>query len=280
MEFTTIDRILAKVHRDLGDGYVNETDAIERIGEALELLQVHGVQEQAFAHLLVGGHKAPVPKGLHTVEGIWRYVGPERDCPAEVAGDASGGGDIPSESPCPCGEAKAPQLSDNGWDGLGSHRGWSDWVGSDAFDRDYARVSLARGPLKAQVCTGGEIPAGGCGDQYAMVGTMERQFLFSFREGRVAVAYLANALDPVTGYPLVPDDIHFTTAVAYYVKWKMAEEQAWQGREGFAHIARDSEMHWLRCARQAKNHAKMPKGEDMYRNLREQALAWPAFGAR
>ena len=53
MTYTTVDRVLSKFHRDLRGAEINESDAIEWIGEALGFLQVYQVQEEAVAFLEV-----------------------------------------------------------------------------------------------------------------------------------------------------------------------------------------------------------------------------------
>jgi len=110
-----------------------------------------------------------------------------------------------------------------------------------------------------------------CGDEYTIVGTTEKRLRFSFREGFVAVAYLRNAIDIETGYPLVPDNYSYLSAITYYIKWKLAEWYDWNGREGFGIKAEKAEKRWLKYTKQGKNYMKMPKGLDQYQNLLEQS---------
>jgi len=49
LQFTSIDRIISKFHRDLRGTDVNESDMVEWIGEALEFLKVPQIQDQAIA---------------------------------------------------------------------------------------------------------------------------------------------------------------------------------------------------------------------------------------
>lgn len=105
-----------------------------------------------------------------------------------------------------------------------------------------------------------------CKDEYTIVGITDKFLRFSFREGRISLAYLKIEVDSDTGYPLIPDDIRYTTAITYYIKWKIAQIESWNGREGFSKIAMDNERLWLKYAKQAKNYMKMPKTLDEYLN--------------
>jgi len=237
MEFVTIDRAISKIYRDTGGGEgFDETDIIERVGEALEFLQVPGSQEEKLAVLEVRGHKADVPRGFQSVLRVERYAP----------------------------EARKGKLSDTADVTLPPLGGKGAW--GDCFEP--VRPAGQGGLLSC-----GDAPPlreGRCGEEYAIVGTAERKFLFSFKEGHVALAYLSNVVDPATGYPLVPDDAAFLSAISYYVRWKLAEERSWNGREGSAGLAQNLERLWLRYARQAKNRAKMPKGLDEFQGLMEQ----------
>ena len=64
LQYTTVDRVLAKFHRDLRGIDINESDAIEWIGEALDLLKVNQIQEQAVAFIEVKNYQADLPKGF------------------------------------------------------------------------------------------------------------------------------------------------------------------------------------------------------------------------
>ena len=75
-----------------------------------------------------------------------------------------------------------------------------------------------------------------------------------------------------TGYPVIPDEIEFITAITYYIKWKMAERLRWSGREGFNLEAQDAEQKWMKYMRMALNKMKMPKGIDQHQNMLEQTF--------
>ena len=67
IQFVSVDRVLAKFHRDLRDTSVNETDMIEWIGEALGFLKVQQIQEEAVAFLEVKNYETIVPSYFNMV---------------------------------------------------------------------------------------------------------------------------------------------------------------------------------------------------------------------
>ena len=72
ISYTTVDRVLAKFHRDLRGTDINESDAIEWIGEALGLLYTPQIQEEAIAFIEVKNYEADVPKYMKYVIQIAR----------------------------------------------------------------------------------------------------------------------------------------------------------------------------------------------------------------
>ena len=70
IKFTTIDRVFAKFHRDLKDTDINESDAIEWIGEALDAMKLPQVQEHAVSFIEVKDHHAGLPNGFHMISQI------------------------------------------------------------------------------------------------------------------------------------------------------------------------------------------------------------------
>ena len=67
IQFTTVDRVLAKIHRDLKGINLNESDAIEWIGEALDFLKVPQIQEEAVLFSEVKNHHVELPYGFHMI---------------------------------------------------------------------------------------------------------------------------------------------------------------------------------------------------------------------
>lgn len=73
--FTSVDRIISKLQRDLGLVDINEGDIIEWIGEALGLMRVPALRQQNVAFMTVSNFETDVPDGFQSVLQIKRYNG-------------------------------------------------------------------------------------------------------------------------------------------------------------------------------------------------------------
>lgn len=277
MNYVTVDTVLAKLFRDLRDTPLHESDVIEWIGEALEFLKVPQVQEEAVHFTKVTNHEADIPKGFHLAIQLARNNNWSEDCNCATAEEVAEA--LSEESPSPvlldCHGTPLQEYEyayyrpyyDLQWE-------YSPWTASGYYRNNYSPIRLANNTFfNSLVCK--ELSTdiyNSCVDEYTIVGTTDRKFRFSFEEGFVAISYLRNAIDPETGYPLVPDQVSFLTAIGYYVQWKIAEWWSWNGREGAGSLAQDRERKWLKYVKQAKNYAKMPKTVDEYQNMMEDSL--------
>lgn len=287
--YTSVDRIIAKFSRDLRGTDIVESDVIEWIGEALEFMKVHDMQEQAIAFLEVENHHAIIPDNFQMVIQIarnnnWSVEDKENCgvCPKDIIEDTCE--PDPGNPDCGCLPKNDFVLTDCQGNIIGDYeiayyRPFFDlkweyypWTMTRSYKRDYTPVRLADDTLyNSLVCKEKSKPIVTSNeDSYTIVGLTEKKLRFSFKEGFVAMAYLRNALDPETGYPLVPDQISYMTAITYYVKWKIAEQLAWNGREGFEGKADKAEQKWLKYCKQGTNWMKMPKSLDDYQDLLEQ----------
>lgn len=298
LQFTTVDRVLAKVHRDLKGIDLNESDAIEWIGEALEFLKVFQVQEQAVAFMEVKNYQADLPDGFQMVLQIARdnnWTPDEKECcaiPAKVIEEVT-----VESSDTECTDCYTQPVDCHGRvlfdDYVPKYIPYFDmqwqyipWTTSSHYKENFTPVRLANHTFfNTIVCkekhntpydgqeTNNPYKNNGLGeqDEYTIVGDADKKLRFSFKEGYVALAFIRNAVDSETGYPLVPDNISYMSAITYYIKWKIAEMMTWNGREGYARLAQDSERLWLKYARQGKNYMKMPKTIDQFQNLLEQS---------
>ena len=267
LEYTTVDRIFSKFGRELKGTDINEDDVIEMIGEALDFLKVAQIQEQAIAFLEVNNYEVEVPKGLQTVLQIARnnqYVAQTNICDEVTAIT-----ETPTVITNCCGTI-VDKLDIN----FDINIPYGLWTNSELYHSKYTPIRLSNNLLyNSLVCKERNVALHNCNDQYNIVGVLDKKIRFSFEHGQVAIAYLKNAIDKETGYPLVPDEISCITAISYYVKWKLAEWLQWNSREGSQGIAQDNERKWLKYCRQAKNYAKMPKTIDDYQDLLEQSHA-------
>ena len=275
MEYTNVNRILAKFHRDLKGVSLNEKDAVEWIGEALDFLKVYATLESVVTFLEVKDYQTIMPPFTHLILQVARdnsFVSSSELDPDSFLVEVEN----EENPPHVCLNCNNEIVNDYY---VGYYRPYPDllweynpWTLSTSYKASFTPVRLADNSFFNNiVCKEkGEI-YNSCRDEYTIVGTTERKLRFSFQTGMVAVSYLRNAIDKDTGYPLIPDDIRFITAINYYLQWKIAEWYNWNGREGFNYIVQDSERKWLKYAKQAKNYAKMPKSLDDYQDLLEQS---------
>jgi hypothetical protein len=268
LNYVTIDRIFSKLHRDLRGTETNETDVIEWIGEALDFLKVPQVLEERVAIVTVSDYHAEIPDNLHMVTQIARNNSWTKSCACEGA-CACTTEETVVETATPCDEDPCntvnPEITLDDWS-------YTIWTSSELYQRNYTPVRLATGSFfNNLVCKEKDLSLYlTCEDEYTIVGTTCKRLRFNFIEGQVAISYLKNVADEDTGYPLIPENISYITAITYYIKWKLAELFEWAGREGWAGKAEKAEQRWLKYARQAKNQQKMPKTLDEYQNLLEQ----------
>ena len=271
MEYTTIDRIISKLSREIRDSDINETDVIEWIGEALEFMKVSEIREQIVSFLEVKNFQADVPKGLQMI----LQVAKNNLFPSTMFSQTEEGTNTDPINPVPISPEGNPleeyefayyrPVFDLQWE-------YDPYRRNPYIQNNFSPVRLANNTFfNSIVCKEKrEIPYDSCRDEYTIVGTTDKKLRFSFKEGQVAVSYVRYALDKHTGYPLIPDEISCITAITYYVRWKISERLSWDGREGAANIAADSERKWLKYFRQAINYQKKPKTLDDYQDLLEQ----------
>lgn len=71
--FTTVDRVLAKHHRELRGLEIHEADALEWVGDALGFMQMPNVSEEAVAFFEVVNHHADLPGNLHFITQVAKH---------------------------------------------------------------------------------------------------------------------------------------------------------------------------------------------------------------
>ena len=287
IQFTNVNRVLAKLHRDLKGTELNESDVIEWVGEALDFLKVPQIQTQAVAFLEVKNYETVIPDGFQMVLQIARHndwspqkkeecVLPIKEIQQELVEDEN----------CSMCELPKTPLDCNGKplfeDDCPSYIPYFDmqwqyipWTSTSYYKEKYTPVRLANHTFfNTLVCKekNNSPYSNECiEDEYTIVGEVDKKLRFSFEEGYIALAYIKTAMDKETGYPLVPDNISYVTAITYYIKWKIAEMHDWNGREGWSVKADKAEQKWSKYARQGKNFMKMPKSIDDFQDLLEQS---------
>lgn len=295
-QFTTLERVLSKLYRDLGLEEISETDVVEWTGEALEAIGAITLYEEAVAFLEIDNHQADIPNGLHSIIQIARNNRWEKKeknlCPANIILDCSTEEmeDSDSESsPCGCTDTDlvyqdfVPLDCDGKIIGdyeVAYYRPYFDlqyeyhlWGNSHYYKEHYTPVRLANHSFFNTIVCKEEDPSNKVynypsngQDEYTIVGDKIRT---SFKEGSIAIAYYRQKLDEETGYPMIPDDVSVINAITYYITWKYMSRLWYMGREGYTDKMQESERQWIWYCRQAGNKALMLHGVDEFQNFTE-----------
>lgn len=295
-QYTSMDRVLAKIYRDLGLEEISETDVVEWAGEALEAIGAITLYEEAVAFVEINNHNGDLPNGLHSIIQIARnnrwHKEEKNLCPANIMLDCSTEEmedcDSPN-TPCGCGDTGMKYQDFVPLDCEGKiigdydvayYRPYFDlqyeyhlWGNSHYYKEHYTPVRLANHSFFNTIVCKEEDPsqrvyhnANHGQDEYTIVGDKIRT---SFKEGSIAIAYYRQKLDEDTGYPMIPDDVSVITAITYYITWKYMARLWYMGREGYTDKMQESERQWIWYCKQAGNKAMMLFGVDEFQNFTE-----------
>ena len=274
--YTSMDRVLSKLYRDLGLEEISETDVIEWAGEALEFTNTVNVYEKVVTFLNVKNFRAEIPNGLHSIIQIARnneYSGDIKKpiCPIELCLDCE---DLCiEEDECFCDEYNkdiCPEDMKNELSFFTYAGEINKILNSYLYKTKFTPIRLSNhtffnklvcpeDPKVYENLTGY--------DEYTVEGDILR---FSFPEGQVAISYYKQKVDKETGYPMIPDDVSVINAITYYVTWKFMQRMYFSGREGYAEKMQYAEKQWAWYCKQSTNKQMMPHGADEHQNLMEE----------
>ena len=269
-KYTTLDRVLSKLYRDLGLEGISETDVIEWVGEALEGIGVVSLYEEAVAFITIENHQATLPNGLHSIIQIARNNNSEEKetCAAEVVAEIIETVVDPQPIPLDCkgNLLETPELAYYRpyFDLQYEYHGWN----TGKTRQGYTPVRLANHSFfNSIVCREEEGAYTTSVDEYTLQDDVVRT---SFKEGQIALAYTRQKIDEETGYPMIPDDYSVITAITMYITMKYMARMWYMGREGYGDKMQKAESDWQWYCKQASNKAMMPHGVDDYQNLLEE----------
>lgn len=283
IQYTTVDRILAKLSREIKNLDISEDDLIEMIGEAMDFMRMYNTSEQAVVFIRVKDHIAKLPKGLQSILQVAMYSGtldpikePDAVCGEiieEITEEATE--NRPEKRCCvidECGTRVQIIETPPHWQWLFTKYDFPHWATHDYYKSSWTPIRLSNHTFfNSIVCQEKDMSIyKSCKEEYTIAIGLEPVIKTSFKDGMIAISYLSTLLDPDTGYPLILDDIRVITAISYYVKWKIAERNAWNNERGFITHAERAEARWLKYVKQAKNYIKMPKTIDEYQSLLEE----------
>lgn len=273
--FISIDNILSKFHRDMRGIDINESDAIEWVGESLDFMKINTLQEESLAFLEVSNFEVEMPKYLHYIVQIAKdtYFNENynKSCISEVTENLVVDTDCPTVTDC-----QGNILGDYE---VAYYRPYYDlqyeyfgWYNSSYYRDRFVPVRLSNHSFfNSLVCKEtyqNDLYSNYEDYEYTISGSKIR---FSFEKGRVAISYLRQKIDDATGYPMIPDSSYAKTAINYYLIWKFKERECWNHREGACQLAEKAQLNWNSYIKKFKNNAKMPFGIDQYQNLMEQS---------
>lgn len=277
MQYTSLDRILGKIYRDLGLEDISEIDVIEWAGEALEGIGVVSMLEEAVSFLEVKNYETDLPEGLVQLIQIARdndYNSKAKLSACNIVLDKTNEQILEN----PPKEVEDVLVLDTtgqkicGGDLIKHHqfdiRQYANiWGSSYIYKQRFTPVRLSNHTFfGALVCPEAEELYCGCNDEYT-IGI--NKLKFSFEEGLVAVAYYRRPLDEDTGYPLIPDNYSVVQAITAYITYKYMSRLWYLGREGYGDKVQKSEADWQWYCKQASNEFMMIKGVDGYENLKD-----------
>lgn len=276
-QYVTVDTILAKYYRDLRGIDVNETDAIEWIGEALNFIKTPSVLEEHIAFVEVKDYQCDIPKNLAFIIQLAKNNIETKICKSDLDSSLSnvisnGGENEENLVPVDC---QGKIIGDYE---VGYYRPYYDlkyeyglWGSSIYKAENYSPIRLSNHTFfNTLVCREDEDQIYKNCDTLEEYTIVHNQLRFSFKEGLIAIAYLKYPTDE-NGYPLIPDDSSCTTAITYYMAWKIFEREFWLNKANSDAKATKAEQRWLKYCLQFKNSSMMPKGVDDYQDLMEQS---------
>jgi len=293
MKFTTVNRILNKLSRDLPHIEINELDVIEWIGEALNAIETPRFLEEAVAFINVSNWTAELPSNFQYIIQIAKnsQVDSLDDVkssnvadvvPEEVANPLIDEPDVPV-----CLTCEGQPYNDYN---VAYYRPYYDlkyeyqlWMGTDVYKRCYLPVRLATGSFfNTLVCTEDSSDCG-VAEFYSGLSnngiyypnkleyTIVRNEIlkFNFETGLIAISYIRTITDD-DGLPMIPDTYSVTTAITKYITMKLMEREFYLGKEGSSSKVQKASQDWQWYARQAKSEGMMPQTVDEYENLLHQ----------
>ncbi len=271
MEFTSIDRIFAKVNRDLPNFNISDGDIIEWSGEALEFINAIDAKEEVVAYIKVSNYQCDIPANLHNIIQIAKNT--------EVSTDSLTPDTAQTSSPLDESVNNGVLMDCNGipWDDteIAYYRPYYDvkyefdlWRNNKYYERCYEPVRLTNHSFfNTLVCSEN---GSDCGiyhnTQYEYNVIMGKILRFNFEKGVIAIAYERNPTDE-NGLPCIPDSISYTTAIISYITMKYTKREFLAGKQGAQSRMQLAQSDWTWYVKQASTNSLIPKGVDEMENL-------------
>lgn len=287
----SIDRIFSKVYNDYGLEDIDESTIVEWVGDVLSHLEVEKAYTEKVSFLEIKNHQAELPSHIISILKVARNMkfNPKTCCTQEDLEDLGCGTPIIENcelSPClenlplisccdrytefPCGQVhRKPNFNFN-YD-------YYSWISSDMYTSQFKTIRGSHDAFKTGLIC--EIDKDKNSrvyntsiDEYQLVDG--RYIRVNFKDGQLAIAYLSQAVDTETGYPLIPDDISVISAITNYVLFMYCRKMHIAGRPGMKEKYKEAEADYQWYLSQAKNKLYFPHGEDEFQKLTNQRFAF------
>lgn len=281
IKLTSIYRLINKIKRDFDFIEIDDNKIIEWVGESLDALGTNVQYAEKVCYKAVTNYQLEMPEWSSALIQILRYNGSitqQNICnTVSSLADTSTTEEEASESANSCCtgvQDEATNVYVSMEDCLFTYaisNGYTDLLNRISYGESntWTPVRLTTDKFfNDKVCKIPNIPPiyKSCRDEYTIIaGDTIR---FNFETGFVAIAYLGYQLDD-NGYPLIPDDYSFLTAIEKYIIMKISEREFYSGRQGGLQRFQKSEADWHFYVRQSKNKA-MIASYDEAENLRQQ----------
>lgn len=274
-KYTSVESVLAKVVRDYA-GEVNEADAIEMMAEVLDAVQAKRDYEEAVAFVEVKNYKCAAPNGMLNLIQIARNhcfeTDPTTACATTTVTTEEAEGYTPVALDC-------NGTPINGYE-IAYYRPYYDliyeyegWTRSSIYYNCYSPVRLSNHSFfNSVVCTETRDDVKqlyqSSRDEYTF---QDPYFVFNFKEGFVAIAYLRAKLDD-RGYPMIPDNRETREAILQYIRYKNATKKLdMNPADASLRIYQEkTEKDWHWQCMQAKNRNRLPSSLDDFQDILEQ----------
>lgn len=276
IKYTSLDRVISKLYRDLGLEEISETDVIEWVAEALEAISTVRYFEEAVALIEIKNHQADLPIGLTAIQQIVKDNKFKKEefinCYENISNYENKELETIEVYNCPecLQELDAEILT------LPTHSDIEKKLkGQNLLKLDRRRFEPVRLTnntfFNSIVCKEDPEIYKTCTSEYNIFNNKIRT---SFKDGLILLSYFRVLLDEETGYPLIPDDYSVINAITYYVMWKYNQKMWFMGREGYNDKMKYSFELWEKYAGQCKSKQAMLQGIDEYQNFTEEKSKW------
>lgn len=253
--YVKVDRIFSMLTNERRTIQISDLDIVDWIDLALSFMAVPEIQEEKVAFIKIENYQGAIPKKFQIALEVFKYNNSVTECNKEVPKEPTKEETV--DCLISCLSRDNPQFSID----------WKcqPWMNSNYCTRNFGRLTLANNSLFGSlVCKRDEIQYDYCGGKYTIEGVYEKKLVTSFKDGVAALAYYSTAVDPETGYPMIPDAPEYITAILYFIKWKISEISFWESRQGSSTQVEYYERKWLKYIKQAKNSRIYQTVDELY----------------